>query len=138
MSSQPGSHTADADIPNKAQQEAPQGKKENMADVRARSQLTKEWTNTHQARAPGHIAGVEGKSVRSHSKISLSSNTDFVYRPTTLPQTQTLRQPGAMRKMEARPLLSLRRSRRNYLRVLNALCRMQFTILAASSPSCLQ
>ncbi|KAF1932092.1 uncharacterized protein M421DRAFT_1762 [Didymella exigua CBS 183.55] len=47
MSSQPGSHTADADIPNKAQQEAPQGKKENMAEV---------------ARAPGHIAGVEGKS----------------------------------------------------------------------------
>jgi hypothetical protein len=33
MSSQPGSHTADADIPNKAQQEAPQGKKENMAEV---------------------------------------------------------------------------------------------------------
>ncbi|KAH6638331.1 hypothetical protein C7974DRAFT_411761 [Boeremia exigua] len=44
MSSQPGSHTTDADIPNKAQQEAPQGKKENMA------------------RAPGHISGVEGKS----------------------------------------------------------------------------
>ncbi|KAJ4990239.1 hypothetical protein SVAN01_04330 [Stagonosporopsis vannaccii] len=46
MSSQPGSRTADADIPNKAQQEAPQGKKENMAD----------------AGAPGHLAGVEGKS----------------------------------------------------------------------------
>ncbi|KAJ4352858.1 hypothetical protein N0V95_003905 [Ascochyta clinopodiicola] len=46
MSSQQGSHTADADIPNKAQQEAPQGLKENMKD----------------ARAPGHIAGVEGKS----------------------------------------------------------------------------
>ncbi|KAF9699922.1 hypothetical protein EKO04_002453 [Ascochyta lentis] len=46
MSSQKGSHTADADIPNKAQQEAPQGLKENMQD----------------ARAPGHIAGVEGKS----------------------------------------------------------------------------
>ncbi|KZM22173.1 uncharacterized protein EKO05_0002088 [Ascochyta rabiei] len=46
MSSQQGSHTADADIPNKAQQEAPQGLKENMKD----------------ARAPGDLAGVEGKS----------------------------------------------------------------------------
>ncbi|KAF3046567.1 hypothetical protein E8E12_010941 [Didymella heteroderae] len=35
MSNQRGSHTADADIPNKAQQEAPQGKKENMGQVGA-------------------------------------------------------------------------------------------------------
>ncbi|KAF3001451.1 hypothetical protein E8E13_008152 [Curvularia kusanoi] len=51
MSNPPGSHTADADIPNKAQQEAPQGLKENMAD----------------ARAPGHLAGVEGKSTSNTS-----------------------------------------------------------------------
>jgi hypothetical protein len=50
--------TADADIPNKAQQEAPQGKKENMAD----------------ARAPGHLASVEGKSVSLRLPTSQSSS----------------------------------------------------------------
>lgn len=73
MSSQSESHTADADIPNKAQQEAPQGKKENMAD--ARYLVDPEfsiWLTHHQARAPGHIAGVEGKSVRAYPTNPLS------------------------------------------------------------------
>lgn len=77
MSSQPGSHTADADIPNKAQQEAPQGKKENMADVRRTVHLEMYRRLIYiQARAPGHIAGVEGKSVRPFLYKGFSINTN--------------------------------------------------------------
>lgn len=132
MSSQPGSHTADADIPNKAQQEAPQGKKENIADVCCVATISTVFkTDNDQARAPGHLAGVEGKSVRTLTKRFVV-RADHTSRPTTLLQITIRRPHEVMRRMEARLRLFLRNSRRSCQRVWSALCRMFFTIREAS------